>query len=354
MHCSPARLLGFFLLAVLPGTAAAQSYALSDTTLPEIRIGVLAQTYARLQHTPSSSNPNGFRARRMRIKLSGRAAEDVDYTLQTEFVGSPALLDAMVNWHLTDLLTLNVGRYKPPFSAEQLASSSRLDFTERSRVVRTLAPDRQVGLDVEVEGAGPVAVRVGVFNGNAGFRNNNDLLFYVGRAEVDLSTDEIGIVLAGNAAASRDDGVRIRGIYDRFAGRRDLLGADVRLTHGPARLSVEYIRARLKPDGPEGSNMLLADVNLVAQGFHLTGAYAVLPDEAHLYVRWDHLDPGVHPLSFDTGRPTPAGADATDLLLLGADWRPTKPLRLQVSFTQPFGDLAPEARSVEAMLQLSF
>ncbi len=82
----------------------------------------------------SASGADNFEVRRARIGINGTLYKDISYEVLTNVVGSNANLvqRAYVNYGFKPAFQIRVGRFKQPFSLEQLTSSNAIDFMERS------------------------------------------------------------------------------------------------------------------------------------------------------------------------------------------------------------------------------
>jgi len=102
----------------------------------------------------SASLSNGFEIRRARIGVTGRMFGNIGYEVVTNVVGSGDLVDtAWLNLDHIKPVQLRAGRFKQPFSLEELTSSNNIDFMERS-YVNQLAPQKKLGVMLHGE---PVA-----------------------------------------------------------------------------------------------------------------------------------------------------------------------------------------------------
>jgi phosphate-selective porin OprO and OprP len=105
---------------------------------------------------------NTFQMRKARLILSGHAFNpDVTYKFQLEAVGGgvtrvsegaaqggPNLRDAYLNYKYSDGLQLMVGQFKPRFNREELTSSSKLQFVDRSVSNEIFNHGRDIGIDI--------------------------------------------------------------------------------------------------------------------------------------------------------------------------------------------------------------
>ncbi len=94
----------------------------------------------------TASLANGFEVRRARIGFNGKVFKDINYELVTNAVGSNAnLIDtAWINYGFNKDAQIRFGRFKQPFSLEELTSSNNIDFMERS-YLNQLIPGKRLG-----------------------------------------------------------------------------------------------------------------------------------------------------------------------------------------------------------------
>jgi hypothetical protein len=109
---------------------------------------------------------------RARLAAAGTVLGDVSWRIQGEFrtgsVGtgraSVALQDAYVRWAHQDL-GLQLGQFKTPFTREFITSLSEVETADRSTVVDSLAPKRDIGLMADYAFSSRAVVSAGIFNG---------------------------------------------------------------------------------------------------------------------------------------------------------------------------------------------
>ncbi len=197
-----------------------------------------------------------------RFGIGGRLDGGIGYFLRGDFARSPSLLDAYVSYG-SDATRGVVGRQKVPFSAEYLTSAAAIDFVNRARVVRAVAPGRSVGAQLlTAPGGGPFSLRVGVFNATQTRTRTGALLsprdrggaLVAGRAQAQAGFGDGTVTFGANAAYNTPD------TSDEIEapGRLDL-GADVRVRVGRFLLAGEILRSRfeepysaLDPTGLDG------------------------------------------------------------------------------------------------------
>jgi phosphate-selective porin OprO and OprP len=121
-----------------------------------------------------SADTSTFRIRRARTTFEGKAFGDVSYKFQFDWVAnpSPTIIDAELRYTKYPLFQPWVGRGKAFFGRQQLTSSGRQQFIDRSILDGAFFPGRQNG--VAILGELPSKVleyQVGLYNGN-GITNN--------------------------------------------------------------------------------------------------------------------------------------------------------------------------------------
>lgn len=269
-------------------------------------LGSLIQTGARY-----SESRSGFSLGTARLNVEGSLDDGFNYKLQTDFVGSPALKDALIGYHPSATVGFTGGRYKTPFSYEELTSSSATLFINRSRVVRLLAPGRQIGAHVTGGLSSTVDLHAGVYNGNnANLGENNNRFLYVGRLESSSENQRGTIVLGANAAYNDESPV----------GDKTLIGADFHIQRDAFLVSGEAIYGR--HDNPDRR---FPPTTLHPFGHHLTVGYTVPTTDTfnQLLLRWDRYTPG-RELS-----------TASNQFVFGYTAEPTSVIRVEANYVLP-------------------
>lgn len=95
----------------------------------------------------TASMADNFEVRRARIGVTGTIFKDIGYEVVTNAVGSNAnLIDtAFMTYGFYKPAQIRVGRFKQPFSLEELTSSNNIDFMERS-YINQLIPGKKLGV----------------------------------------------------------------------------------------------------------------------------------------------------------------------------------------------------------------
>ena len=325
------------MIATLSLPASAQD-ADGEPLLEELRdtfkneyfsVGMIVKTVADFRPERPASGTNGFDVATARLNVTGSLDGGFGYQLQTDVTRSPAVLDARVRYRKSPGFNIDAGLFKSPFSHEFLRGIGELDFVLRSQVVRSLAPNRQVGVNVygRTDG-GLLHYSLGAFNGNgrdlAG--NDDNSLMVVGRLEARPELSEGSLMVGVNGARNEEDG-------GLFQGTRLLAGGDVRYVRAPLLISAEFIYADLSPDA--------AGADLQQSGYQATLGY-LFSENRQVLVRWDTYTDDLQP------------ADR-DFVVFGYNHEVTGAVRFQLNYMLPvWEDAEAVDNRIMANLQIAF
>lgn len=277
-----------------------------------LSLGILLQVVGNYAEGSNAAFRDGFVVGNMRLRLSGELDSGWNYLLQTNFVLSPALLDARIGYRFGSGVRLDAGQFKSPVSYEFLTYGGAIDFVNRSRAVALLAPGRQVGVQVSRQPEWGLGWAVGLFSGPRNLATN-DALLVAARLESALALGEGDRLHVGiNAGYGQDEGLARALIFEDFHGDGKVAGMDARYTVGRAMLSGEVLYTRIRADDgtPDGH----------AWGHHLTAGWMWTPNRQVL-LRWDRLN------SLE--------GETDDALLFGLNVWPTRATEIQANYVLP-------------------
>ena len=125
-------------------------YLRSDDDSYELHItGQLQADYRGfMDDVDTATSPDTFLIRRARLGIEGTVFKYCEFRLLPDFAGSSvtkSIADAYVNIHYWDALQLEMGKFKQPFSYEQLIQDRYVPTMERS-MIDQLVPQRDEGL----------------------------------------------------------------------------------------------------------------------------------------------------------------------------------------------------------------
>src|SRR2546426_424192 len=211
-----------------------------------------------------------FSLRRARLGAQGNLTSWASYKVQAELrsggTGATAATVAATDLYLAlthRRWTATIGQSKTPLSAEFIRSSTVFELPEHSMAVDSLSPNRDVGVKLEWNTAGTLALQGGVFNGDGINRaaNRDKRFLYMGRAVVRAAK---GAYLGMSAAAKPDT------------------------TTWDAEAWVERGRVAVRGEFLARHRSVAAVTTL---GWYALGAYGVVPKRLQLVGRVQQFDP---------------------------------------------------------------
>ena len=274
-----------------------------------------------------------FRIRRARIGIQGHIwSPDLQYHIQTELAGASATLKRVyVNYRLSPAFQIEAGKFKPPFSRQQLISYSRQQAVDRSIASDEFARGEDDGLMVwGTPFEGTLEYYAGVWNGEGNNRNaqqDSDNMFGgrlvwmpLGRVPYHSSavtpTDGPKVLLG--AAATLNGGwlfdvngtggiqapgeTCVAGVCTTDEGDDasiTQLGGEVALMWGRFSTSGEFYQRTVSPEGDFD--------DLVAQGWYAQAGAFVMP-KLELGARLSELDRNTDTDGGETREITPFGS----------------------------------------------
>lgn len=295
--------LAFVLL--IPSFATAQevippNIQKSSAMPEELKLGGLLQfRFAQQQNNAiaTSENEDSFRVRRARINLEGTFIEDVSFKFEVDASRQAALEEAEIRLKQFPEANFVFGQFKTQFNFENIISSKKRDFVERTRVGSVLAPDIDLGLGVNGKFFDKrLGYDFSITNGNGKnqSKNDNDLFQYVLRVSgvpvnhYRIANDDLTLALGANYAESHDGATRADEVFSvknklgvLSSGRRTLSGVDLDLKLGRASVKAEYLRGEFKPDQ--------ALRNILMSGHYLQVGY-FLTSSSELLTRYETFD----------------------------------------------------------------
>jgi phosphate-selective porin OprO/OprP len=236
-----------------------------------------------------------FRFKRFRAAAEGEALRGLlEYEVSYEFAESDFhWKDVYVNVRKWRGVQVRGGRFRIPFSLDQLTGPTNLDFVERSRIADRLAPNRDTG--VLAHGsllAQTVKYQFGRFNNdgdNAADRNNvrTGQGTWAGRLTGrPLPASKLFETLTLGGAFTHSDvpeglySLRLRSAHNETVfpnyfvyGRRLRTGAEALWMPGPVSVKAEFIDVR---EGRKAQGLAGDDLpDLLERGWYVSGTWAV-------------------------------------------------------------------------------
>ncbi len=245
-----------------------------------------------------------FELSRRRVGAKGELTKYVDFEVEAELRKDNPWRDVFVNVKPASAFEVQGGKFKVPFSADQLTSPTEIDFVNRSLLAETIAPARDIG--VMVHGRlfkRLLTYELGAFKNdgeNARLEKDPFLLpgeapppnehsaavrvtvepFRHGSAPKMLEPMQVGVAFTTSDVPEGLNSLEGKSVLGftffepmYVLGRRRRVGAEFVWTPGPYSVKAEYARsdeARMRQG--------LGDVDLsdfVASGWYVSGSWAV-------------------------------------------------------------------------------
>jgi phosphate-selective porin OprO/OprP len=301
-------------LFVLPAAVSAQdSKGQSDkdqphglriewTHRPSLRAGDMLRVDFRLklqgdfrEFSPADDPPDGFAMSRRRIGIQGNFLKHFEYEVERELKRDRPWRDVFLNFRYFRDVQIQAGKFKLPYSLDQLTGEVDQDFVYRSRLGELLAPGRDIGVMVH----GSVLHRGLGYQGGV-FRHDGDNATFgdnpgAGRTiaarvtsmpvrpfakDSPLAELTLGFAMTWGDVPEGLNALRGVSIWDtKFSsdvyvkGRRQRLGVEESWEPGPFSVKSEYARVS---DERLGQGLLDEDLPpLVWQGWYVAGAWVV-------------------------------------------------------------------------------
>jgi len=242
-------------------------------------------TQVRYRFQQEDGKIDGFDVRRARLDVRGNISPWFAYRLQTDFAGTPKLLDAYAEVKIFDYLNFTIGQAKIPFSAENLASSNKMESIDRSQVVEALLArgqdviGNQNGRDIGVQVGGSFGkienrflfdYKMGVFNG-AG----------INQEDKNENKD-----IVGRLVAHPFKGLDFGGSYYTGTGNfgKPAPTNQDRKRYG-IELTYEYNRCSIRGEFISGN-----DGAITRNGWYAQAGYYLIPAKLQLIAKYDTYD----------------------------------------------------------------
>ena len=295
------------VLLLRPAPAAAQEFRFPP---PSIRAGEFRADFHVRMHfdfraleSDPEVAPDDFDFRRFRVSVDGRLYDDLEYELDVSALDKEnPWRDVFLNYRRFREAEIRGGKFKMPFSLDQLTSEFSHSFIERSLIGDQIAPGRDKGVMVHGRAGGD---RFRYYGGwflhdgdNMQFLEDLDQNEFVeeppvdgtiaGRLELTPWEPTRGILRRLQFGANFTRGEVDEGLFGMrgrtvrqftffepmyVKGERIRLGADAIWTPGPLSVAAEYSRLTDQRNGQGLGDVDIPDV--IAQGWYLAGTWAL-------------------------------------------------------------------------------
>lgn len=163
--------LGLILSQPSVAILSAQQAEPPATNTAPVSTGVHFSGYLQVRETAQEDIGVTASINRARLGATGGIAGDFTWKIQGEFrtgnagkSASVALTDGFIRWKRSGL-GIQAGQFKTPFSREYYTSLPDLETADRSTVVDSLAPKRDIGVMADYAFRKVATLQLGLFNG---------------------------------------------------------------------------------------------------------------------------------------------------------------------------------------------
>ncbi len=267
--------------------------------------------------TEAGQSKPSFRIRRAKTSLEGWFwKKELTYEIQLSWAGPEAgastqspLEDALLTWDASKkgAFVITIGQFKVPFGRQEMTSSGKMQFADRSLLNAEFTRGRDVGVQFHGRLAkDKIEYFAGFFNGNSASRisNDNTKLQYNAR----VSFEPLGKVAYSETAFEGWDKplVAIAGQFESndLSGATNLtdlnttiLGADLVYKYKGFSLFAEYFNRKRSPEAVSGQGSAVSGPAALSSGsFHSNGynveaGFFLKRDKVQVAARFAGYDP---------------------------------------------------------------
>ena len=257
--------------------------------------------------TSDGQSKPSFRIRRAKTSLEGWFwKKELTYEVQLSWAGPEAgastqtpLEDAALTWDASKKgsFMLTIGQFKTPLGRQEMTSSGRLQFADRSLLSGEFTRGRDVGIQAHGRTSNnKVEYFAGVFNGNSASRTSNDntKLQYNAR----LSIEPLGKVSYSESAfegwdkplfaiAAQFENNDLSGATNLTDFNTTVLGGDIVYKYKGFSLFGEYFNRKRKPEAVSGTSSATSGPATTSSGSYHSNGYNV---EAGYFLKRDKAE----------------------------------------------------------------
>jgi len=272
--------------------------------------------------TTSPSDTSQFLLKKAQLNFAGYAyTKNLTYRLQMDLsnAGNNRMLEyAFVNYKVIDELQILAGQTKLPYSRQNLAASSNLEFVDVSLPTSAFSPGYDLGViasgkvlggvinyDLGVEGGtGQTTPRVGNNNAFLARLQFNPLGAFA-FSEGDPEFSEKPLVTVGSTyymnTLRKTGAATFETNNVGLAGTSGWLGSNAAVFNATEKVDINSVNidAAFKWKGAfaqaeyfwgQGDGQV-SDATVIAQGYYVQAGYCILPKKLELAMRYSYLDP---------------------------------------------------------------
>jgi phosphate-selective porin len=215
---------------------------------------------------------------RARIGVEGKFLKHFQYEVEHDFRSTHSWKDVFLDLNHLDDAQVKVGKFKIPFSMDELTSVKALDFVNRSRIARDLAPARDIGVMLHGRLFSEVlGYQAGVFR-NDGENSESDtgvrgMQTYAARLTAEpLKTLHFGAAVMTSKVPEGLNSLKQKGAPEVYVkGKRLRFGTEFRWESGPFSIKSEWVHVS---EARNGQSIRQTDLPAkLSRGMYLSGTW---------------------------------------------------------------------------------
>ena len=249
-------------------------------TSPSFQFGKFLRVDLRARVHAEVHEENHFGFERARLGVEGKFLKHFQYEVERDFRSKHPWKDAFVDVEYFEKAQVQIGKFKIPFSMEQLTSIANLEFVNRARAAQDLAPARDIG--VMVHGRlfdKAVGYQAGVFRNDGENSESKSGMRGTRTYAARLTVKPLRKVEVGGAVTSSDVPEGLNGLRGEnfphvyVLGQRLRLGTEFRWEPGPFSFRSEWVHVS---EAREGQSVRETDLPAkISRSWYASGAWRI-------------------------------------------------------------------------------
>src|SRR5262245_51151403 len=247
---------------------------------PSFHFGKYFRVDLRISLNADVNAQDEFGLDRARFGIQGKFLKHFQYEVERDFQSTHPWKDVFLDLNHIDDAQVKLGKFKIPFSMDALTASKNLDFVDRSRLARDLAPGRDLG--VMLHGhvfKEEISYQAGVFQhdgenseAKTGVRG---ALAYAARLTANpLKEIHIGAAVMTSDVPEGLNSLKEKGVTKVFVqGGRLRFGTEFKWDPGPFSIKSEWVRVS---EARDGQSIRETDLPArISSGWYLSGTWRI-------------------------------------------------------------------------------
>jgi phosphate-selective porin OprO/OprP len=247
---------------------------------PSFQLGKFLRVDLRARAHAEAHPGDHFDFERARIGVDGRFLKHFQYEVERDFASKHHWKDIRVDFDRFGKAAFQAGKFKIPFSLDQLTSINEHDFVNRSQVAQDLAPARDIGVMLHGRLLRKfLRYQAGVFRNDGENSESKTAVRGTRTYAARLTLKPLRKLDVGGGVASSDVPEGLNGLRGEntpavfVSGRRLRVGTEFQWEPGPFSLRSEWIRVS---EAREGQSVRGTDLPAkISRGWYVSGTWKI-------------------------------------------------------------------------------